>query len=86
MTKMKSAGTFGGGLILGVALTFCLGADKDKDAKKDWAQHLQFVSYVGGATGIYDPSVGTFYLYDANLQNLVFTRKIDNLGQSLATP
>jgi len=81
---MRPVWTFGGGLLLGVALMFCLGADKD--TKKDWAQHLEFFTYMGGTTGIFDPSTGTFYLYDANLQNLVFVRKIDALGQPLNNP
>ena len=54
MNKMKSAWTFGGGLMLGVALTFCLGADtaKDpKDLKKDWAQHLQLRHLYGRGDG-----------------------------------
>jgi hypothetical protein len=83
MKNMKSAWTFAGGLLLGVTLTFCVGADKD--AKKDWS-HLQFVGYGSGVTGIFDSATGSYYVYDANMQNCVLTRKLVDLGQPMITP
>jgi hypothetical protein len=87
MNKMKPAWTFGGGLLLGVALMFCVGAGGNDTVplKNNWA-HLQVVAYPAGTTGFFDPTTGTIYIYDANLQNCYLTRKLMTLGEPLTNP
>jgi hypothetical protein len=86
MKKMQPVWTFAGGTLLGVALMFCLGADKDAAPAKADKPPLQIVAYSSGATGIFNPDTGTLYLYDANLQNCFLTRKIGVLGRPLINP
>ena len=73
------------GALLGFACAVGLGAvEKTNDApKKDWS-HLQMVAYPNGATGFFDPSSGTVYVYDVELRNCYMVRQLVNLGERTA--
>lgn len=94
--------TFTGGLLLGLTLAFCLGAaPKAKTtptnqppvtsnpagaaASQDWGA-LKFFSYPNGGTGIFDPSTGTIYVYDSDLNRCYLVRELRNLGEPLRRP
>jgi hypothetical protein len=44
---------------------------------------LEIVGYASGLTGLFDPSTGKFFLYDANLENCVAVRQISELGKPM---
>ena len=44
---------------------------------------LEITGYASGLTGLFDPSTGKFYLYDANLENCVAIRQLSELGQPM---
>jgi hypothetical protein len=88
MKKQKTSVIFASGLVLGLAVAFCLGAGESSTTtttpqppKKDWS-HLQFWGYPNG-TGIFDPSTGTIYVYDGQLRDCYIVRRITTLGNPL---
>ncbi len=96
--KTRKAGLlFTSGVILGLALALGLGAaQKEKETptkesqpaempKPDWTR-LKFMAYPNGATGIFDPDTGTFYMYDINLDRCYLTRELVVLGDPLRRP
>lgn len=51
-------------------------------AQPDWS-NVQVVTYENGATGFFDSSTGTLYVYDGNLRRPVLIRQINALGRPL---
>lgn len=80
MKTSKSGWFFLGGAAFGMALVLCLGAAEK--AGNDFSR-LQMFSYPSGGTGIFDPSTGRIYVYDANLDRVSFVREITILGQQM---
>jgi hypothetical protein len=96
--KIRKTGlTFVSGVFLGLSLALGLGAvQKTKEApaketqpvetlKPDWAR-LKFMAYPNGATGIFDPDTGMFYMYDINLDRCYLIRELVALGDPLRRP
>ena len=53
-----------------------------KQPAEKWS-HVQVVTYASGLTGFFDTRTGKLFLYDANLDEAVFIREIDELGKRL---
>lgn len=51
-------------------------------AQKSWS-HVHVVAYASGLTGFFDTKAGRLYLYDANLEQPLIIREIDELGKPL---
>lgn len=45
--------------------------------------HLQVVAYPNGMTGFFDERTGVVYLYDSHMDECVYIRKLDRLGEPL---
>ncbi len=82
MKNGKLVSTFIGGLVLGLTLALCLGAeDKPKKPKSDWSR-VKVVGYPNG-TGFFDPDTGKMYVYDDRLQGCFIIRQLVALGQPM---
>ncbi len=44
---------------------------------------VQMVTYASGLTGFYDAVAGMYYVYDANLENVVLVRQVTTLGEPM---
>lgn len=99
MKTPTTALTFTAGCILGLTLALCLGAvpkPKTGTTNQPPAQPvptappgqparagLQFFAYPNGGTGIFDPSTGTIYVYDSDLNRCYLIRELGNLGEPM---
>ena len=81
----KAAVMFACGLLLGVTLTFCLGAADNAPAPAPQTDHskLQVVAFSSGVLGIFDPGTGRLYLYDDALERCYSIRELKTLGAPL---
>jgi len=83
MKKHKAGLIFVSGLAAGLGIALCLGAVEkpNEPPKNDWSR-LKMWGYPNG-TGIFDPSNGVIYVYDAELRNCFLARRIVALGLPL---
>lgn len=44
---------------------------------------VQVISYASGMTGFFDSQTGRLYVYDSNMENCLFIRQINELGNPL---
>ena len=51
-------------------------------ALADWST-VQVITYDNGATGFFDSSTGTLFVYDGQLRRPILIRQIDVLGRPL---
>ena len=82
-TRTTSVSILLGAVIAGlflVPLTATSGADQA--AQPDWSQ-VQVVTYSSGLTGFFDAATGKLYLYDANLDECMVIREVEELGKPL---
>jgi|SRR4051794_12365527 hypothetical protein len=45
--------------------------------------NLQVIAYPNGMTGFFDERTGVIYLYDSHMDECVYIRKLDRLGEPL---
>ena len=81
MKARRAIAWLAGGMVLGGALVFTVGAD-NPPPKADWSR-LQVVAYPSGLTGFFDPAAGKLYLYDANVEKCHMVRELTALGEPL---
>ena len=82
MKNRKLVSTFVCGVLLGLTLALCVGAqDKPKKPKSDWSR-LKVVGYPNG-TGFFDPDTGKMYVYDDRLMGCFITRQLVTLGEPM---
>ena len=80
MKKRNAVWLFLSGLLVGVSLVLCIAAADQPEKPSYRPGPLQMLSFIGGTTGIFDPTTGRVYIYDANLDNCIAIREITTLG------
>jgi hypothetical protein len=70
-------------LVLAAGIALVATRSTDAQTSTPTASTLQIVSYASGLTGVFDPSTGRIYLYDANLEHCVAVREIVAPGESM---
>ena len=82
-TRTTAASVLIGALIVTLALVPFLGTSTAAEkTEPDWSQ-LKIVTYRSGLTGFFDPRGGKLYVYDANVEQCLMIRQLDELGKPM---
>jgi len=72
-----------GALLVTLALVPFLGSSTAAErTEPDWSR-LSIVTYSSGLTGFFDPQSGKLYVYDANVEQCLMIRQLDELGKPM---
>jgi len=82
-TRTTAVSVLIGALIVTLALVPFLGTSTAAEpTEPDWSQ-LKVVAYRSGMTGFFDPESGKLYIYDANVEQCLIIRELDELGKPM---
>ena len=68
-----------------IALAWCFSSTHAQQPQTEPATYvnLQVVAYPNGMTGFFDERTGVIYLYDSHMDECVYIRKLERLGEPL---